>query len=44
MNDKSPRQQMSKKSSKSIKEKRADKRDKQSDVTVIPTTGKGKRR
>ena len=44
MNDKSPRQQMSKKSGKSIKEKRADKRDKQSDVAVIPPTGKGKRR
>ena len=44
MNDKSPRQQMSKKSGKSIKEKRADKRGKQADVAVIPTTGKGKRR
>ena len=44
MNDKSPRQQMSKKSGKSIKEKRADKRGKQSDVTVIPATHKAKRR
>jgi len=44
MNDKSPRQQMSKKSGKSIKEKRADKRGKQSDVAVIPATRKGKGR
>lgn len=33
MNDKSPRQQMSKKSAKSIKQKRADRRNKQTDVT-----------
>ncbi|HKY56563.1 MAG TPA: hypothetical protein VJL80_00810 [Aeromicrobium sp.] len=32
MNDKSPRQQMSKKSAKSIKEKRADRRAKQPDA------------
>jgi hypothetical protein len=44
VSDKSPRQQMSKKSGKSIKEKRADKRGKQSDVAVIPPTGKSKRR
>jgi len=39
MNDKSPRQQLSKKSGKSIKEKRAEKRSKQSDATasVVPT-------
>jgi hypothetical protein len=38
MNDKSPRQQLSKKSGKSIKEKRADKRSKQSDSsTPLPT-------
>lgn len=40
MNDKSPRQQLSKKSGKSIKEKRADKRDKQSKGgSVVPPTG-----
>jgi len=33
MNDKSPRQNMSKKSGKSIKEKRADKRNKRSEET-----------
>jgi len=33
MNDKSPRQSMTKKSAKSIKEKRADKRHKESEVT-----------
>ena len=33
MNDKSPRQQMSKKSTKSIKQKRADRRAKQPDAT-----------
>ena len=44
MNDKSPRQQMSKKSGKSIKEKRAAKRGKPSDASVIPLTHKGKGR
>ena len=39
MNDKSPRQQLSKKSAKSIKQKRADKRQKQADkpTLVIPS-------
>jgi hypothetical protein len=39
MNDKSPRQQLSKKSAKSIKEKRAEKRDKESDkpAVIIPS-------
>jgi hypothetical protein len=39
MNDKSPRQQLSKKSVKSIKQKRADRRDKQSDqpAVIIPS-------
>lgn len=39
MNDKSPRQQMSKKSAKSIKQKRADKRDKQAvkPTVIIPS-------
>lgn len=41
MNDKSPRQHLSKKSGKSIKEKRAEKRGKQSDpATTIPPTRK----
>jgi hypothetical protein len=35
MNDKSPRQNLSKKSAKSIKEKRADKRDKQADKPSV---------
>jgi len=35
MNDKSPRQQMSKKSAKSIKEKRADRRANQSEASPI---------
>lgn len=39
MNDKSPRQQLSKKSAKSIKQKRADKRERQADkpTLVIPS-------
>lgn len=39
MNDKSPRQQLSKKSAKSIKQKRADKRDRQADkpAVIIPS-------
>ena len=42
MNDKSPRQQMSK-SGKTIKEKRADKRSKQSAAsTIVPPTHKKK--
>jgi hypothetical protein len=43
MNDKSPRQNLSKKSAKSIKEKRAARRDKQADehASVVPTR-KGK--
>jgi hypothetical protein len=43
MNDKSPRQQLSKKSAKSIKQKRADKRDKETDKpTVIIPSHKGR--
>jgi len=39
MNDKSPRQQLSKKSAKSIKQKRADRREKDADqhASIIPT-------
>jgi len=40
MNDKSPRQQLSKKSGKSIKEKRAEKRSKQSDAPSASPTAK----
>lgn len=38
MNDKSPRQQLSKKSAKSIKQKRADRREKDSDqpTSIVP--------
>jgi hypothetical protein len=45
MNDKSPRQQMSKKSAKSIKEKRADRRAKQPDAaptTALPRKARGR--
>ena len=41
MNDKSPRQQMSSKSAKSIKQKRADRRAKQPDAT--PVTGSSRK-
>ena len=44
MSDKSPRQGMTKKSSKSIKEKRADKRAKATEATGIETTLHGKKR
>lgn len=43
MSDKSPRQNMSKKSSKSIKQKRSDKRNKDSaeaSLSKVPPTGK----
>ena len=43
MSDKSPRQQMSQKSKKSIKEKRADKRAKSEPETVVPPKGKQSR-
>lgn len=43
MTDKSPRQQLSKKSGKSLKEKRAEKQAKKTDAeTAIPTTRKVK--
>jgi len=41
MSDKSPRQSTSKKPAKSIKEKRADKKKKQTDKQIIPPSGKG---
>jgi hypothetical protein len=45
MNDKSPRQSMSKKSAKSLKEKREDKRAKRDgDATAVPPTTSRKRR
>lgn len=44
MSDKSPRKSLSKKSGKSIKEKRADKRAKATDTTGIETTLHGKKR
>jgi len=44
MNDKSPRQQMSKKSAKSIKQKRADRRTSQPDSTLGAVTRKTKGR
>lgn len=44
MTDKSPRKQLSKKSGKSLKEKRAEKHAKRADVaSSIPTTDKGRR-
>ncbi len=43
MSDKSPRQQLTKKSSKSLKEKRADKRTAEADATTpLPPTRKQK--
>lgn len=44
MNDKSPRQQMSKKSAKSIKQKRAERRTNQPDATPGAVTRKTKGR
>jgi hypothetical protein len=44
MSDKSPRNSLSKKSAKSIKEKRADKRAKSTDSTGIETSLHGKKR
>ncbi|GGB78558.1 hypothetical protein N798_15320 [Knoellia flava TL1] len=44
MSDKSPRHSLSKKSSKSIKEKRADKRAKATEASGIETTLHGKKR
>ena len=44
MSDKSPRQSMTKKTGKSIKEKRADKRDKNGDSSMIKETPQGKKR
>jgi hypothetical protein len=44
MSDKSPRHSLSKKSSKSIKEKRADKRAKATESSGIETTLHGKKR
>ncbi|MCW2626924.1 MAG: hypothetical protein JWR48_3646 [Mycobacterium sp.] len=44
MSDKSPRKSMSKKSGKSLKEKRADKKAKSSEHTVIETAFHAKKR
>lgn len=44
MSDKSPRQSMSKKSAKSIKQKRAEKRDKGSSTPPVTETPPAKRR
>lgn len=44
MSDKSPRQNMSKKSGKSLKEKRADKRDKSSEATFSEKLHPGKKK
>ncbi len=44
MSDKSPRKSMSKKSGKSLKEKRADKKAKSSEPTVIETAFHAKKR
>jgi hypothetical protein len=44
MSDKSPRQNMSKKSAKSIKEKRADKRDKGNEETFSDKIHPGKKK
>lgn len=44
MSDKSPRQNMSKKSGKSLKEKRADKRDKASEETFSEKIHPGKKK
>jgi hypothetical protein len=44
MSDKSPRQSMSKKTGKSIKEKRADKRNKASEETLSDKIHPGKRK
>ena len=44
MSDKSPRKSMSKKSGKSLKEKRADKKGKASEHTVIETAFHAKKR
>ena len=44
MSDKSPRQSMTKKTGKSIKEKRAAKRDQNSDSSITKDTPQGKKR
>lgn len=42
MSDKSPRQSSSKKSGKTLKQKRADKKAAASDPAIVPPTGRGK--
>jgi hypothetical protein len=44
MSDKSPRQSMTKKTGKSIKEKRAAKRDAAGDTSIVKETPQGKKR
>ena len=44
MSDKSPRQSMTKKSGKSIKEKRAEKRGQAEETSIIKETPQGKKR
>ena len=44
MSDKSPRQSMTKKTGKSIKEKRAEKRDQNADSSIGKDTPQGKKR